>query len=131
LPADKLVVDGLLRTAECLLEAAVAAVDSGHTPSQMSILVDSTGHIRMIAGSDWPLDSLGAYHGARLACRVTERDGRVRVEGRSGGRLCVLEVEEPRVVARRLLAQLEAQSAPRVVSVPQLSSPSNCALTRR
>ena len=57
----------------------------------MTILIGWSGAIRVVADSEWPLSSLQVEHGARLAYRVTEREGWVRVEGRSGSESCVLE----------------------------------------
>ena len=68
----------------------------------MTILVGRDG-IRMIADSEWPLDSLLWHHGADTAYRVTERRGSIRVEGREGSRRCLLESNSPARTARALL----------------------------
>ncbi len=68
----------------------------------MTILVGRDG-IRMIADSEWPLDSLLWHHGADRAYRVTERRGSIRVEGREGSRRCLLESNSPARTARALL----------------------------
>ena len=68
----------------------------------MTILLGRNG-IRMIADSDWPLDSLLWHHGAETAYRVTERRGSIRVEGREGSKRCLLETQSPSCVAQRLL----------------------------
>lgn len=57
----------------------------------------------MVAGSDWPLDSLQAHHGAQMAYRVSQQDSAVRVEGRAGSRTCQFKTETPAAVARLLL----------------------------
>lgn len=69
----------------------------------MTILLGPNG-IRMIADSDWPLDSLLWHHGAETAYRVSEHRGSVRVEGREGSRTCVFEAVSPAHTARMLLA---------------------------
>lgn len=79
------------------------AAESAGSPSDWTILVGADG-IRMIADSDWPLDSLLWHHGAQSAYRVTERRGSIRVEGREGSRTCVLESAGMRATARMLLA---------------------------
>jgi hypothetical protein len=84
--------------AQSILDAA----ESAGACSDMTILLGPNG-IRMIADSDWPLDSLLWHHGAETAYRVTERDGSVRVEGRERSRHCVLESTPPAEIARRLL----------------------------
>jgi len=79
------------------------AAESAGTCSDMTILLGRDG-IRMIADSDWPLDSLLWHHGAESAYRVSEHRGSVRVEGREGSRRCLLESVSPAHTARMLLA---------------------------
>jgi hypothetical protein len=69
----------------------------------MTILIGPEGHIRMVADSDWPLESLARHHGAQSAYRVSEETGRIRVEGRDGMRRCLLESASPARTARLLL----------------------------
>ncbi len=85
-----------------ILTAAESAVESGHTPSDMTILITHEGGIRMIADSDWPLDSLQQYHGAKMAYRVSQSAAHVRVEGRAGSRTCLIETQKPEWAARLL-----------------------------
>jgi hypothetical protein len=68
----------------------------------MTILIGPNG-IRMIADSDWPLESLLWEHGAQTGYRVTGSGGAVRVEGREGSRRCVLESSSHAHTARLLL----------------------------
>jgi hypothetical protein len=70
----------------------------------MTILIGQNG-IRMIADSDWPLESLLWHHGAQTAYRVSESGGSVRVEGREGSRRCVLESASHARTARLLLGR--------------------------
>jgi hypothetical protein len=86
-----------------IFDAAENAVRSGFTPSEMTILIGAEGGIRMLADSDWPLDSLQAHHGARMAYRVSQRATMVRVEGRAGSQTCLFETERPERAARHLL----------------------------
>jgi hypothetical protein len=86
-----------------IFDAAENAVRSGHAPSEMTILIGAEGEIRMVADSDWPLDSLQAQHGARMAYRVSQRAEVVRVEGRAGSQTCLFETERPERAARLLL----------------------------
>ena len=85
-----------------LLDAAESAFRAGHTPSDMTILISPEGGIRMLADSDWPLDSLQAHHGASMAYRVSQQAHKVRIEGKSGSRTCMLE-SSAKDEARRLL----------------------------
>jgi hypothetical protein len=87
-----------------ILDAAESASARGAACSEMTILIGRDGAIRMVADSDWPLDSLASHHGAQTAYRVSERSGSVRVEGREGARTCLLEAAKPSHTARILLA---------------------------
>lgn len=86
-----------------IFEAAQSAARSGHALSQMTVLIGAQGGIRMIADSDWPLDSLCMHHGAEMAFRVSENGARVSVEGRTRSEQFRLEGEKPARVARHIL----------------------------
>lgn len=90
--------------AQQILDAAESASSLGESCSEMTILITAEGGIRMVADSDWPLDSLAFHHGARSAYRVSQSEGSVRVEGREGSKTCVLESAKPAHIARMLLA---------------------------
>src|SRR5579871_1217672 len=92
---DKHTVTRFTEQAQNILEAAETATAHGQTCSEMTVLIGADGGIRLVAGSDWPLDSLACHHGAKTAYRVSERSGSVRVEGREGSRRCVLESAKP------------------------------------
>ncbi len=79
------------------------AAESAGSPSDVTILLGSNG-IRLIADSDWPLDSLLRHHGADAAYRVSGYQGTVRVEGRELNRRCMMESRTPAQVARLMLA---------------------------
>ena len=93
-----------LRNAERILEAAGNMDRNGSPPGPVTILIDWAGAIRVVAASDWPLQSLQAEYGARLAYRVTEEQGRVRVEGRSVSESCLIESSSA-AAARTILHQ--------------------------
>jgi hypothetical protein len=93
----------LAEQARNILEAAESASRSGQVCSEMTILIGPEGNIRMVADSDWTLESLARHHGAQSAYRVSEETGRIRVEGRDGMRRCVLESAAPARIARLLL----------------------------
>ena len=86
-----------------ILNAAESAVESGHTPSDMTILITPEGGIRLVANCDWPLESLKSHHGAKMAYRVSHNDAIVRVEGRADSRTCLFETAKPERAARLLL----------------------------
>lgn len=96
-----------------IFEAAESTSQAGHQVTDMAILVSPEGGIRMIADSDWPLESLRLQHGAQMAFRVSQHRAAVRVEGRAGSRTCLFESEKPDQVARQLL-----HSAPPYQIVP-------------
>ena len=77
---------------------------TGHELSTMTILIGQEGNVRLIAESDWPLDSLQAHHGAQMVYRIGQRQETVRLEGREGARTCLLESEKLNRAAQRLLA---------------------------
>ena len=100
---DKSLVSRFLDNAREIMEAAESASAQGQTCSEMTILIGQDGAIRMLADSDWPLDSLAWHHGAKSSYRVSQRRGAVCVEGREGPRTCVMHSVSPAETARRLL----------------------------
>ena len=92
-----------LDNAAQILDAAESAVQSGHAPTDMTILITAEGGIHMVADSDWPLDSLQLHHGAKMAYRVSQNASVVRVEGRADSRTCLFETLKPERAARLLL----------------------------
>ena len=102
-----------------LLEAAENAVQSGHTPSDLTVLITSEGGIHMVADCDWSLDALQLHHGARMAYRVSQTAAHVRVEGRAGSRTCLFETAKPEQVARHLLQRTVCSPfAPPLIEAP-------------
>lgn len=104
-------MDEFLRNGQSLLETAEAAARSAQPAAQTAILIGRDGSIRAVSSSDWPLESLAAEHGARMAYRVSHGHGRARVEGRSGCRSFLLEAETPVACARHLLGGFTAPRA--------------------
>jgi hypothetical protein len=101
----------LAERAREILDAAENASRQGQVCSEMTILIGPEGHIRMVADSDWPLDSLARHHGAQSAYRVDQRTGSIRVEGRDGTRHCVLESVSHSHIARQLLGTKPFQTS--------------------
>jgi hypothetical protein len=100
---DKDLVTGFLENAERIFETAASAQGELEC-SDLAIVIGQDGNIQMLMGSDWPLDSLQAHHGAMAAYRVSRSGSQVRVEGKSPTGSCVLQSEPVSSVARRLLA---------------------------
>ena len=90
--------------AASIFEAAETAMRSGHETSNMTIVIGPEGSLRLIAESDWPLDTLQAHHGAKMVYRVCKQNETLRLEGRAGTQTCLLESETHAHAARRLLA---------------------------
>ncbi len=85
------------------MDAAECAERSGTVVSDLTILIGHQCGVRMIAGSDWPLEGLGRVHGAEMAYRISRHAAGIRLEGRGEGRRCVLETASPAATARLLL----------------------------
>jgi hypothetical protein len=83
-------VDPLLANAERLLETAANPARLIQQPEWV-VLVGPGSAIRMLAETDWPLESLRLHHGALMAYRISHAHGKVRVEGQADRRSCVLE----------------------------------------
>jgi hypothetical protein len=119
---DKLFVTRFMDNAARIFEAAESAASAGHSLSDMTILIGQTGGIHMVAGSDWPLASLQAQHGARMAYRVSQQAASVRVDGRAGWQTCLLETAKPEQIARHLLGDRREYvlAAPRQLSASSM-----------
>ena len=103
-----------------ILDAAESAVQAGHTPTDMTILITAEGGIHMVADSDWPLDSLQSHHGAKMAYRVSQSASVVRVEGRADSRTCLFETAKPERAARLLLNSSPSYwTGPRLLAAAQ------------
>jgi hypothetical protein len=103
---DKLLVTDFLENAGRIFETASSTAAGSELESgNLSIVIAQDGAIRLMMGSDWPLESLQAHHGAKAAYRVTRSGSQVRVDGRSRTGSCRLQSEPPALVARRLLAE--------------------------
>lgn len=108
-----------LDNARNILDAAENVYFATGSVEETTILIAPEGGIRVISGSDWSLESLRLHHGARMAYRVSQRDGRVQLEGRTGSRTCLFEAEKPDRAAGLLLANTryyDVAPAPRAIT---------------
>jgi len=110
-------VSGFLAEVGQIFEVATAASGAGEAPCDLAILVQPDGALRMMDASGWQLPALAAHTGAQTVYRVTRDSGRVRVEGRSGPRSCLLQTDTP---ARRAAALLATCSLPPVITALQI-----------
>ena len=94
--AEECFVETLARVAERILETARQAPGTDWT-----LLITHAGQTQMLAANDWPLESLLAERGARMAFRVTHRVAGITVDGRSLGDRCRLEALPPMFMAGR------------------------------
>lgn len=97
-------VSRFLATAQELLDAAEQASRVGGPSSDtVTVLIGRAGEISLVMNSDWPLESLERDRGAAEAYRISAQGDRLIVEGRAGGRACLLATGKPNGAARLLL----------------------------
>ncbi len=84
-------MDGFLETAARILDGAKSAVQIGHYEPVWTVLTGGLCGIRMIADTDWPLESLRRENSADCAFRVTVTRTNVAVDGVSRTSRCRLE----------------------------------------
>ena len=77
-----------------ILQTAAAA-STEDSPSNMAILIDPSGALRIVDASGWRPDTLQAHYGAQTVFQVTRLAGSVKVSGRSGSESCTLETARP------------------------------------
>jgi hypothetical protein len=82
-------MDVFLENAQRIFD--VAQADVSGEDSQFALLVHDDGGLHFIMESPVSIEGASAYGGARTAYRVTRSARGVRVEGRSGGKDCVIE----------------------------------------
>lgn len=70
--------------AEHLLEIGRTPSDPEFGYSEVAILIDRDGGIRVIDATGWSVEALRAETGARTVYRLARRAGRVSIEGCSG-----------------------------------------------
>jgi hypothetical protein len=104
-------VSQFIDNAREIFEAAENSAAAGHTSEEYTILLGARGGIHMIANSDWSLGALQQEHGAQLAYRVSQANGRVMVDGRDGQRTCHLEAMPANKTAQFLLNAVPAWHA--------------------
>jgi hypothetical protein len=82
-------MDDFLENAQLIFE--VAQADASGAPSQFALLVRDDGGLHFIMESPVSIEGASSCAGARTAYRVTRSAQGVRVEGRSGGKGCLIE----------------------------------------
>ena len=85
-PFDEYFVTRFQQQFAKVLEIA-GQVDAAHPASELTLLINHDGTLRIVQGSDWPLASLQDLHGAVAAYRVSRcATGEMQVTAREGGR---------------------------------------------
>jgi hypothetical protein len=95
-----------------ILETAEMGIRQGNTLTEMTFLVNEDGSLQMICESDWPLESLVSFRGARSGYRIAQSNGVIRVVGREAHRTLTLETRNPASTARFLLGLRQPAFAP-------------------
>jgi len=73
-----------------VFETASSAAEAG-SGSDIALLVDRSGGLRIVMAEGWSPEGLQAHYGARTVYRVTHNSGSVCVEGRGPGMMsCTL-----------------------------------------
>lgn len=103
LAVEELYMDRFLDNAARIFEGGQSAVQAGCSESAWTVLIAREGGIRMVANSDWPLESLAREYGAEMAYRVSVNGSQINVNGLSHGRRCALQSEPPSATFRRML----------------------------
>jgi hypothetical protein len=105
-------VSQFIENAREIFEAAEKSAAVGQSSAEYTILLgEARGGIHMIANSDWSLGALQQAHGAQLAYRVSQMNGRVMVDGRDGQRTCHMEADTANRTAQFLLNAVPAWHA--------------------
>lgn len=102
---DKRSMSHFEQTAATIFEAAECASAAGQSSPELTILVGVAGGISVVMDPGWSLESLQCDRGAKMAYRVSNGEGTIKVEGRAGSRTCLFETKKPDRVARFLLSR--------------------------
>jgi hypothetical protein len=92
-----------LQDAANIFDAAINVAATGNPPVDTAILIGDDGSIRVICGSEWPLESLCRAYGTPTGYRVGAVNDRVTLDGRTRGQRCHVESDSPDRIARALL----------------------------
>lgn len=103
-------MDTFIRHAEQILETASEARDGGAPEYLISVSYLGSIHI-LSETAGWSLPALAAEHGAVAVYRVTRLGKKVRVEGWSSSRTCVLTRDWPEQGAPRAYPTLQLLAA--------------------
>ena len=117
---DKRIVKRFLENALELFDAAERSSASGQELSEMTILISPAGGIRIVADSDWPLESLQAHRGAGMAYRISHQGKTVRLEGHTderGSREYNIGLGERRAVTVQSILLVQGATADQLANI--------------
>jgi hypothetical protein len=92
-----------LQDAANIFDAAMNVAGTGHPTIDTALLIGDDGSIRVICGSEWPLESLCRAYGTPTGYRVGTVNDKVTLDGRTRGHRCHIESDSPNRIARTLL----------------------------
>ena len=81
-----------------------ASAGAGSPSSELGILLDGAGGLRIVDAAGWNPEALRLHYGARTLYQVTRRGAGVEVAGNGPGHSCLLRSEAPRVPSLHLPA---------------------------
>ena len=96
-------MNGFLQDAANIFDVATNVAQAGYSPGDTAVLIGADGSIRVVCGSEWPIDALRRLHGTSVAYRVSTAGGVISVTGESVTQRCRLESKSPSHAAQRLL----------------------------
>jgi hypothetical protein len=114
-------VDSFLERAQQILD--VAQSDPSGSREDFALLIRPDGGLHLVMESEFTLEAVSEYAGARSAYRVTRSGSGVRVQGWSSGRKCVLEEKSTADLARDLM-----RDQPRYCITSSASTTTGCAV---
>jgi hypothetical protein len=96
-------VSRFLTDAVQIFETAAAA-PAGDASSELSILYDADGQLRIVQTEGWNPDALRQHYGARTSYHVSRNASGVVVDGRGPGGTCRIQSDKPQVPNLHLAA---------------------------
>jgi hypothetical protein len=95
-------MDTLFENAHRIFDIARSGAAAGN--QDFALLVRPDGGLHFVMESPFSMEAAALHCGARTAYRITRSIDGVRVDGRGGGRTCVLEeFSEPKAFSREML----------------------------
>ena len=95
-------MDTLFENAHRIFDVARSAAATDN--QDFALLIRPDGGLHFVMESPFSMEAAAVHYGARTAYRITRTGDGVRVDGRGGGRNCVLEESSvPRAFSKEML----------------------------